>query len=150
MTRFSGTLGAVVLLLFSFSTCRGQGATANGIGTSNLEFIPVLDDCEEYLGKPLQDTYRRIDGSCNSKHFPGWGSTARGQSRWIPVTSDGMTGTDRPEPRIVSNAIFEEGDAGGPVSTSRLSEATIYFGQFLGTFHLRLRFRELDMSLLIF
>lgn len=64
--------------------------------------------------------------------------------------SDGMTGTDRPEPRIVSNTIFDEGDAGSPVSLSKLSEATIYFGQFIGTFHLRPRLRQLDMSMRIF
>lgn len=124
------------LVLTSLSLCillrrvSGQAAVPNGKDAVNLEKRVDSASCERRHGVPLSSMYRTLDGRCNSLYEPDWGAAGSGQTRFVRLNSEAMTGTDLPEPRIISNAICDEGKE-SPKSVMGLSESTIFFGQFI-------------------
>lgn len=79
------------------------------------------------------DRYRTIDGSQNNPNHPDWGAAETQLLRATPVGyADGISaigGIDRPNPRIISNALFDQPDLlNDPLL---LSDFCWAFGQFI-------------------
>lgn len=120
LSVFLGLLGVVL----------GQAAQSNGEDSANLRLREYFDSCSAFAGVPPSNVYRTLDGRCNSLYRPAWGAAGRGQTRFVRSDSDAMTGQDLPEPRIISNAMCDQG-SGSPESKMKLSQSTIFFGQFI-------------------
>ena len=78
-------------------------------------------------------TVRTINGQYNNLFNPGWGSAGENLFRLTTVGyEDGISlpaGSDRPTPRLVSNALFaQEGLVNDPLT---LSDFCWVFGQFI-------------------
>jgi len=89
------------------------------------------------IGLVAQDVdvnlYRTVDGSFNNLANPQWGSAGENLLRFVPAAyADGMSapsGADRPNPRVVSNSLFEQsGLLNDPL---QLSDFCWVFGQFI-------------------
>ena len=81
----------------------------------------------------LAQNVRTIDGTMNNLQEPDWGA-AEGDVQYITTVSfsDGIsapTGTNRPNPRIISNALFAQDTTISDVLN--LSDFTWVFGQFM-------------------
>lgn len=108
-----------------------------GMFHENLRPTPLGHTCPIPPFCPsIPDRYRRIDGTCNHGFYPAWGASLTPYSRMLPPSySDGiwsprvsvMDGKKLPSPRVVTNALFDDGDTYRSEFTALLS----HFGQFL-------------------
>lgn len=96
-------------------------------------FLLVVSTIQFGFGQADDSRYRTIDGSQNNLSNPDWGAANTRLLRIAPVGyADGISelgGTDRPNPRIISNAVFDQPDL--IMDPLQLSDFCWSFGQFI-------------------